>query len=79
MTKLAFLTQLRKKLSGLPREEVEEQLTFYREMIEDRMEEGLPEAEAVAAVGSADEIAAQVMADMPEPQRPRRRRNPNGG
>ncbi|MBR6760852.1 MAG: DUF1700 domain-containing protein [Oscillospiraceae bacterium] len=65
MHKQEFLLQLRKKLSGLPQDDMEERLTFYSEMIEDRMEEGLSEEEAVLAVGSVDEIVAQVVADMP--------------
>lgn len=63
MSKLEFLAQLRKGLSGLPQEDIEERLTFYGEMIEDRMEEGLLEDEAVSAVGSVDAIVAQVVAD----------------
>lgn len=65
MTKLNFLIALNEKLSGLPREEAEERLRFYSEMIEDRMEEGLSEEDAVAAVGSIDDIAAQILADVP--------------
>lgn len=65
MTKLKFLFALRDKLSGLPQEDVEERLGFYSEMIEDRMEEGLSEEEAVAAVGSVEEIAAQIISDIP--------------
>lgn len=61
MHKDAFLQLLRKRLSGLSRQEREERLSFYREMIEDRMEEGLSEEAAVAAVGSADEIAGQIV------------------
>lgn len=61
MTKAQFLKSLEERLSGLPREEREERLTFYSEMLDDRMEEGLSEAEAVAAVGSADEIAGQII------------------
>ena len=53
MTKREFLAQLRKGLSGLPQDDIEERLTFYGEMIEDRKEEGLSEEEAVSAVGSA--------------------------
>lgn len=66
MTKLAFLMALNEKLSRLPREEAEERLRFYSEMIEDRMEEGLAEEDAVAAVGSVDEIAAQILAEFPD-------------
>ena len=65
MYKQEFLGQLRKGLSGLPQDDIEERLTFYSEMIEDQMEEGLSEEEAVSAVGSVDEIIAQVVADTP--------------
>lgn len=65
MTKLSFLLALNDKLSGLPHNEVEERLRFYSEMIEDRMEEGLTEEEAVAAVGDIGEIAAHITADLP--------------
>lgn len=64
MTKLRFLLSLHDKLKDLPKSEVEARLNFYSEMIEDRMEEGLSEEEAVAAVGSVDEIAAQIAADI---------------
>lgn len=64
MTKLDFLLELHEKLKDLPQEDVEERLSFYIEMIEDRMEEGLSEEEAVAAVGSIEEIAAQIIADI---------------
>ena len=65
MSKQEFLAQLRKGLSGLPQDDIEERLTFYSEMIEDRIEEGLSEEEAISAAGSIDEIVAQVVADIP--------------
>jgi len=61
MNKQAFLEQLRKGLSGLPAPELEERLTFYSEIIDDRTEEGLSEEEAVAAIGQADAIVAQIL------------------
>ncbi len=64
MTKLKFLLSLNEKLSDLPQAEIEERLRFYSEMIEDRMEEGLSEEEAVLAVGSVEEISAQIKADI---------------
>lgn len=63
MTKLNFILSLNEKLSGLPQNDIEEHLRFYTEMIEDRMEEGLSEEEAVLAVGSVDEIAEQILAE----------------
>ncbi len=64
MTKMHFLMSLHDRLSGLPRDEVEQRLSFYTEMIEDRMEEGLSEEDAVAAVGTVDDIADQILADV---------------
>lgn len=65
MTKLNFLLLLQDKLSGLPQDDIEERLTFYSEMIDDRMEDGLSEEDAVSAVGTVDEIVAQVVAEIP--------------
>lgn len=65
MRKQEFIYQLWKKLSDLPKDEVEERLSFYGEMIDDRMEEGLSEEEAVMSIGSPDEIAAQIIEDVP--------------
>lgn len=65
MNKQEFISNLRQKLSGLPMREVEERLAFYSEMIDDRMEEGRTEEEAVAEIGSVDEIASQIIADIP--------------
>lgn len=65
MHKQEFLAQLRKGLSGLPQADIEERLTFYSEMLGDRMEEGLSEEEAVSAAGPVSEIVAQAVADIP--------------
>lgn len=65
MDKQAFLAALGKALSGLPKEDRERSLSFYEEMINDRMEDGASEEEAVAAIGSVEEITAQVLADIP--------------
>ncbi|MBO5318120.1 MAG: DUF1700 domain-containing protein [Oscillospiraceae bacterium] len=68
MDKKEFLLQLKRKVSCLSKTDIDERLSFYSEMIEDRMEEGLAEDEAVAAVGSVEEIAAQILTDTPHPQ-----------
>ncbi len=65
MHKQEFIARLRKRLSGLPQGDIEERLTFYCEMIDDRMEEGLSEEDAVSAVGSVDEVISQIAADIP--------------
>lgn len=81
MTKMQFLISLHDQLSGLPKEDVEQRLNFYSEIIEDQMEEGISEEEAVAALGSVEEIVSQSIADTPlvkiakERMKPKRRLN----
>ncbi len=65
MDKAQFLYELKRRLSGLPQSDLDERLLFYSEMIEDRMEDGLKEEEAVAGIGSVDEIVEQIMEDIP--------------
>lgn len=65
MTKSEFLDALRRRLSGLPRQEMEDRLAFWSEMIEDRREAGLSEEDAVRDIGSVEEIAAQIIAEVP--------------
>ena len=65
MDKQEFITRLQNGLSGLPKDDIEERLNFYSEMIEDRMEDGLTEEEAIKEVGSVDEIVAQVISEVP--------------
>lgn len=65
MNRWAFLEELRKELSFLPENDIEERLSFYGEMIDDRMEDGLSQEEAVAAIGSVEEIVSQVISDTP--------------
>ena len=65
MNKQEFLSQLRKGISGLPQDDIDERVSFYSEMIEDRMEEGLSEEEATEAIGPVDTIISQIIADTP--------------
>ena len=76
MTKIEFLLSLNNRLSGLPQNDVHERLNFYSEMIEDRIEEGLSEQEAVMAVGSVDKIVAQIVADIPVTRSANEKTNP---
>ena len=61
MTKNEFLEALRMGLSSLPEEEIAEHISFYSEMIDDRIEEGLPMDEAVEGIGNPESIAFQIM------------------
>lgn len=68
MNKQEFLDALRSSLEGLPRKDIEASLEFYQEAIDDRMESGLTEQEAVAEIGSVEEVAAQILSEMPLPK-----------
>ena len=65
MTKAEFLKALEEKLSALSAEDRAASLAYYEEIIDDRMEEGLCEADAVAAAGPVEEAAAQLLAETP--------------
>lgn len=65
MTKYEFLTALRCGISGLPAEDIDRSLEYYSEMIDDRIEDGVPEEDAVAAVGTVDENVAHILSDIP--------------
>ncbi len=73
MNKSEFLNKLDAGLTGLSWEERQERLNFYAEMIDDRMEEGLTEEEAVAAVGSPEQILRQIAPPAPSDTVQRRR------
>ena len=79
MNKQEFIDALRAALSGLPADDVEERLSFYGEMIDDRIEDGLTEEQATADIGKIKDVAAQIIADTPlskiakERLRPKRR------
>lgn len=64
MTKNEFLDELRLKLSDIPEKDIDDRLGFYGEIIDDRMEEGKSEEDAVNEIGSIDEIAAGIIAEI---------------
>ncbi len=63
MTKQEFLKQLEVGLNGLPQEEIDGRVVFYSEMIDDLIDEGLSEEDAVAKIGSVEEVVAQIVVD----------------
>ena len=67
MNKSKFLGELEKSLSELPEKDRSRSLDYYGEMIDDRTEEGLSEEEAVEALGSMEDITAQILMDTPLP------------
>ena len=79
MTKQEFISALRERRAGLPEADLEERLAFYGEMIDDRIEEGEAEEDAVSEIGTVEGIAEEILAEIPlrriarERMRPRRR------
>ena len=74
MTKKEFISALGKGLKRLPYEEQDKWLDFYGEMIDDRMEDGLSEEEAVAAVGSVKQIAEQILSQTQPAKKEKKKR-----
>lgn len=60
MTRTEYIRQLMEELSFLPEENRREATAFYMEMLDDRMEDGMEEAEAVAAMENPREIARRI-------------------
>ena len=65
MKKNEFLAELRGRLAGLSEADLNRSLDYYAEMIDDRMEDGLSEDEAVNAVGTPAVIAEDILKEMP--------------
>lgn len=68
MNKQEFLLALRGALADLPEADIKASLDYYAEIIDDQMEEGIPEADAVASLGSVVSVAEQILLDMPLPK-----------
>lgn len=65
MTRLEFISSLRERLSGIPAAELEDRIVFYTEAIDDRIEDGLTEEQAVADIGSVEDIAEAILSEIP--------------
>ena len=65
MNKTEFTEQLRAALKGLSEEDLKKSVDYYEEMIDDRMEDGIPEEEAVNGLGSIDEIKDKILKEIP--------------
>ncbi len=65
MRKQEFLDELRNRLKGLPKDDLDERIAFYDEMIEDRIDDGKTEEGAVADIGTVDEVVDDIARDTP--------------
>ena len=60
MNKKEFFALFKLELSGLPKEDLEERIAFYDEIINDKMDEGKTEEEAIAELDSVQTIVDQI-------------------
>lgn len=67
-TKQAFLAALRDRLKEIPEADRQGSLDYYTEILDDMLEGGSTEAEAVASLGSVDAIAEQILLDLSLPK-----------
>ena len=65
MKKEEFLNELEKELQGLPKSDIIDKLSFYSEMIDDRIEEGKTEEEAIADLGGTDKVVGKIVEETP--------------
>ena len=65
MTKNDFLEALAHGLAGLPAEDAKRWTEYYTEMLEDRIEDGMSEEEAAAALGDPAQIVRQILSQTP--------------
>lgn len=59
MTKKIFFKKLKHELSRLPKSEIRERISFYDEMIDDKIEDGMTEAEAIDSICTSDPIGTK--------------------
>ena len=65
MNKKQFLKELETALGSAPAVDREKTIDFYSELIDDIVEEGLTEEEAVAGLGKIDDIAKDAVNEIP--------------
>ncbi|MBQ2971771.1 MAG: DUF1700 domain-containing protein [Ruminococcus sp.] len=65
MNQCEFICELNRRLSGLPEEDINKSIDYYCELIDDYIEDGKSEEEAVAALGDIDDIVNQIYTDTP--------------
>lgn len=65
MNRSEFLACLNSKLAALPEEDISKSLDYYSEMIDDRIEDGMSEEQAVSELGDPEAIASVIIEETP--------------
>jgi len=67
VNKTEFLNALKNKISTLPQYEIDKFINYYSEILDDKIEDGMTEEEAVAGLEDVTKIAEKIMYEMPLP------------
>lgn len=65
MKKNEFMKELKNGIVKLSEDERQKTLDYFTEMLDERIEEGMSEEEAVTSIGSVDEAIKNVLAEVP--------------
>lgn len=65
MNKLDFNNILSKRLKRIPKEDRDKTIEYYNEIIDDRIEDGISEEDAIKQLGSIDDIVANIINGIP--------------
>lgn len=63
MTKETYFQMLRRRLKKLPDDDREKILAFYQEIVEDKIESGIPEEQALADLGDVQQLAQKILSE----------------
>ncbi|MBU5461963.1 DUF1700 domain-containing protein [Lachnoclostridium sp. MSJ-17] len=65
MNKAEFMNDLSQKLDKLTDADREEYMSFFSELIDDKIEEGLAEASVVESLGDTEQLAEKILTSVP--------------
>lgn len=65
MNRNEYIDSIKEKLKGLPDADIEKAVEYYEEAIDDRLEDGLTEDQAINSIGTPDEIAEKILMEFP--------------
>lgn len=65
MNKTEFMNDLSQKLDKLTEADREEYMSFFAELIDDKIEEGLAEASVVESLGDTEQLAEKILTSVP--------------
>lgn len=63
MTKNEFIAELSGRLSSFPRNEAEKSISYFSEIIDDKLDDGSSEEQAIESLGDMDDIVKNIMLD----------------